>query len=350
MGLRFTHETLPQRVAFASFEAARHVADEVGRLGGSRAMVIAGEAERAPADEVAADVPVAVRHSEVVMHVPIDVAERARKAAADHGVDVLGERRRGVDDGPRHRCADHRPADRRRPDHVRGLGGHRGVGADRGRSQDDRGGCPGAAAGRRLRRRPHAVPAGAAHRGLRPQRRGALRRLDVGASHEPDRPGARLGGPVRPDQGTSAGGGPPRGRRRSRAGPLRRLLGGARVRLGRFRVAPTRSVTCSAGRTTSRTRRPTPWCCRTSWRSTRPRSPESSGGWRPPSARHPPSKGCSAYETKSTPLAASGRSRRRRIPSRTTAPSGRCSPPPAALRCGRRTCISWFRRPDSGPW
>ena len=89
MGLRFTHETLPQRVVFASGEAGHSVAAEVGRLGGARAMVIAGAAECVPADEVAAGLPVAVRHGEVVMHVPVDVADRARKAAADHDVDVL---------------------------------------------------------------------------------------------------------------------------------------------------------------------------------------------------------------------------------------------------------------------
>jgi maleylacetate reductase len=60
--VRFAHETLPQRVVFASFEAAEHVAGEVARLGACRAMV---------------------------MHVPGDVAERARKAADKHNVDVL---------------------------------------------------------------------------------------------------------------------------------------------------------------------------------------------------------------------------------------------------------------------
>jgi maleylacetate reductase len=89
MSVRFTHETLPQRVVFASFEAADRVAEEVSLLGGSRAMVIAGEAEGALAERVVAEVPVAVRHTEVVMHVPTDVADRARKAADDHQVDVV---------------------------------------------------------------------------------------------------------------------------------------------------------------------------------------------------------------------------------------------------------------------
>ncbi len=40
----------------------------------------------------------------------------------------------------------------------------------------------------------------------------------------------------------------------------------------------TRSATCSAGCTTCRTRRRTPWCCRTCSPSTPPPSPRSSGG------------------------------------------------------------------------
>src|SRR3954470_8649867 len=89
MSVRFTHDNLPQRVVFASFDAAERVAEEVSRLGASRVMVIAGEAEATLADPVAAGVPVAVRHTEVVMHVPTDVADRARKVAEEQQVDVL---------------------------------------------------------------------------------------------------------------------------------------------------------------------------------------------------------------------------------------------------------------------
>ena len=89
MTVRFAHETLPQQVVFASFQAAEHVTGEVARLGASRPMVIAAEAESALADPLVAALPVAVRHTEVMMHVPADVAERARKAAEEHAVDVL---------------------------------------------------------------------------------------------------------------------------------------------------------------------------------------------------------------------------------------------------------------------
>src|SRR3954463_12150949 len=89
MSVRFIHDTLPQRVVFASFEAAYRVAEEVSRLGASRVMVIAGEAEAALADTVAAGLPVAGRHAEGVVHVPADVADRARKVAEEQQVDVL---------------------------------------------------------------------------------------------------------------------------------------------------------------------------------------------------------------------------------------------------------------------
>jgi alcohol dehydrogenase class IV len=88
MTTSFTHETLPQRVVFAAEQAARHVADEVARLG-TRPMVIAAEPDGALAEPILAGLPGAVRHTEVAMHVPVEVAERARKAAAEHDIDVL---------------------------------------------------------------------------------------------------------------------------------------------------------------------------------------------------------------------------------------------------------------------
>jgi maleylacetate reductase len=85
--VRFTHDWLPQRVVFATGGATGAVAEEVRRLGVSRVMAIASAPERAA--PVLADVPVEVVHTEVVMHVPADVADRARAVAAGHGVDAL---------------------------------------------------------------------------------------------------------------------------------------------------------------------------------------------------------------------------------------------------------------------
>jgi alcohol dehydrogenase class IV len=87
--MRFTHETLAQRVVFASGEAAAAVATEVERLGARRVMLIASPAEAALAESVARSSPVALRHDEVMMHVPVEVAERACASAADASVDAV---------------------------------------------------------------------------------------------------------------------------------------------------------------------------------------------------------------------------------------------------------------------
>ena len=87
--MRFTHETLPQRVTFAPGAARAAVAEEIRRLGALRVMVIAAPAEASLADAVSAALPVAVRHDEVVMHVPVKVAGRAREAAAKAGADAV---------------------------------------------------------------------------------------------------------------------------------------------------------------------------------------------------------------------------------------------------------------------
>jgi maleylacetate reductase len=78
--MRFAHETLGQRVRFAPGEAAAAVGDELDRLGARRVMAIGRGAEL---------VPGALVYKEVVMHVPVAVAERARAAAAEHGADAL---------------------------------------------------------------------------------------------------------------------------------------------------------------------------------------------------------------------------------------------------------------------
>ncbi|MEP9384272.1 maleylacetate reductase [Nocardioides sp. KR10-350] len=87
--MRFAHETLPQRVRFAAGEAAAAVADEIDGLGAQRVMVIASDREAALADPIAAELPVVLRHDEVVMHVPVEVAQRAREAASKAEVDAV---------------------------------------------------------------------------------------------------------------------------------------------------------------------------------------------------------------------------------------------------------------------
>ncbi|MCX5085726.1 maleylacetate reductase [Streptomyces sp. NBC_00401] len=87
--MRFEHETLAQRVCFVPGEARATVRAEVERLGGSRVMVIASAHEAELAKTVTSDVPVVVHHDEVVMHVPVASAERARAAATAHDVDLV---------------------------------------------------------------------------------------------------------------------------------------------------------------------------------------------------------------------------------------------------------------------
>ncbi len=89
MTMRFVHETLGQRVRFATGLAADGVAREVEALGAKRVMVIAGPNRVELARQVTAELPVAVLHHEVVGHVPLPVAERARDTAAAHAVDAL---------------------------------------------------------------------------------------------------------------------------------------------------------------------------------------------------------------------------------------------------------------------
>jgi maleylacetate reductase len=87
--MRFVHDTLPQRVCFGSGTAAASLSREIGALGAARVMLIASAGEMRLAERVSRDVPVALRHDDVVMHVPVEVAERARQAAAGHDIDAL---------------------------------------------------------------------------------------------------------------------------------------------------------------------------------------------------------------------------------------------------------------------
>lgn len=79
MSLEFHHETAGQRVLFGAGEAASNLAQEVDRLGAHRVMVIASEGQLERARRVAAKIDVSVWFDEVVMHVPVEVAQRARQ-------------------------------------------------------------------------------------------------------------------------------------------------------------------------------------------------------------------------------------------------------------------------------
>ncbi len=87
--MRFSHDTLGQRVVLEAGAAGDHVAREAERLGGSRVMLVAGSSSAPFADDLVARLPVVLRWDEVVQHVPLDLAERARAAAAREQVDLV---------------------------------------------------------------------------------------------------------------------------------------------------------------------------------------------------------------------------------------------------------------------
>jgi maleylacetate reductase len=87
--MRFVHDSLPQRVCFGPGQAAKYLETEIGSLGASRVMVIASKRDTALVDTITEDLPVTLRHDEVVMHVPVEVAERARNAAAAARADAV---------------------------------------------------------------------------------------------------------------------------------------------------------------------------------------------------------------------------------------------------------------------
>ncbi|MFC8419884.1 iron-containing alcohol dehydrogenase [Streptomyces sp. NPDC057236] len=87
--MRLAHETPAQRVVFASREAAGTVTDEVTRLGATRVMIITAPSSAALAAELTDALPVVHVHREVVRHVPVEVAERAREAACACAADAL---------------------------------------------------------------------------------------------------------------------------------------------------------------------------------------------------------------------------------------------------------------------
>ena len=87
---RFVHESLPGRVVFGAGRRAE-IGDEVDRLGARRAFLIVDGAAAATGDELAGHLAdrLAARWDEVVQHVPIELADRARAAAADAQADVV---------------------------------------------------------------------------------------------------------------------------------------------------------------------------------------------------------------------------------------------------------------------
>ncbi|WP_434533277.1 iron-containing alcohol dehydrogenase [Amycolatopsis carbonis] len=111
----------------------RNLAAEVAELGLGRLLVIA---DAPAADEVTREVPgrVVARFRDVRPHVPVEVAEAARRAAALHSVDGVVTIGGGSTTGHwQSRRPHHRASAGLRADDVRGLGGDAGLGARRAR-------------------------------------------------------------------------------------------------------------------------------------------------------------------------------------------------------------------------
>jgi maleylacetate reductase len=89
MSMRFEHVTLGQRVLFGSGIADANIAAEVQRLGAARVMTIASTGERQLAEKICQGIRVALWFDQVIQHVPVDNAEAARAAAAEHDIDLV---------------------------------------------------------------------------------------------------------------------------------------------------------------------------------------------------------------------------------------------------------------------
>lgn len=87
--MHFEHRSLAQRVLFGTGRAAEHVAQEVARHEARNVMCIASDFERVFAETATASIEVKLWHSDVVQHVPIETAQRAREAASRAGIDLI---------------------------------------------------------------------------------------------------------------------------------------------------------------------------------------------------------------------------------------------------------------------
>ena len=88
--MRFTYDALPGRIVFGAGRRSE-VRSEIERLGATRVFLISDGQAKAIAEELAGSLDglVAARWDEVVQHVPVELADRARAAVADAGADVV---------------------------------------------------------------------------------------------------------------------------------------------------------------------------------------------------------------------------------------------------------------------
>lgn len=87
--LVFEHRTRPQRVLFGSGRAPDHLRAELWRRGAARPMAVVTGSADAAARRLLDGVEVALWFDEVVQHVPVETAERARALAEGRRVDLV---------------------------------------------------------------------------------------------------------------------------------------------------------------------------------------------------------------------------------------------------------------------
>jgi alcohol dehydrogenase class IV len=85
----FEHQSYAQRVVFGAGFARTRLAAEVERLGGRRVLLVAAPSAAKITPELTAGLPMAGQVDEVRMHVPVEVAESARRQASSAGADLL---------------------------------------------------------------------------------------------------------------------------------------------------------------------------------------------------------------------------------------------------------------------
>ncbi|WP_345562368.1 maleylacetate reductase [Streptomyces plumbiresistens] len=85
----FQHQTLAQHVSFSTGAGPRDLAAAVTRAGATRAFLIVSGSSAEWADAATARLPIAYRFGEILAHVPADLADRARIAAAKVDADLL---------------------------------------------------------------------------------------------------------------------------------------------------------------------------------------------------------------------------------------------------------------------
>lgn len=90
MGLvNFEHQSYTQRVVFGAGAARTRLAAEIERFGAQRVLLVAAPSAREQAAALTASLPMAGAVDEVRMHVPVEVADAARRRAEETGADLL---------------------------------------------------------------------------------------------------------------------------------------------------------------------------------------------------------------------------------------------------------------------